>query len=310
MTHYEYKEKLSALLDDELSEAERDTVLAHLDACEDCRAYFAELNAMHEALGELEEYDTPENFAAGVMARLHEEQAKKVSDFRAAAKSRRPWRSWGALAACAAAVVLAVVAIPQTVRMGKGAPAVAGAPAEAAPMLMAPAAPPDEYRAAGSAEAAESEAPASSEYGYSTNAALYDTPEESPAEPVLPAGSETSADSKLRAASDSGVSPYAVTAGPNGESASAPAASMNDGATSGTENSVAESTAPVMTLMGNGAADWLAEHGEPLGDGRWRVSVEDVNTLPDTLALVAADGLQEPVDGMLIVTYGTTENPR
>ena len=66
-------------------------------------------------------------------------------------------------------------------------------------------------------------------------------------------------------------------------------------------------TSPLLTLYGEGAADWLAEHGEALGDGLWRVSVEDVNALPDTLELVAEDGVQQPVDGMLILTLGTTE---
>ena len=55
------------------------------------------------------------------------------------------------------------------------------------------------------------------------------------------------------------------------------------------------------------AAEWLEANAEPLGGGLWRVSVEAVNELPDTLALV---GLQEPVDGMLTITFGTPENPR
>ena len=61
-----------------------------------------------------------------------------------------------------------------------------------------------------------------------------------------------------------------------------------------------------LTLSGEGAAAWLAENAEPLGEGRWRVSVEAVNTLPDTLSLT---GLQEPVDGRLIVTLETPEEP-
>ncbi|MCR5825786.1 MAG: hypothetical protein K6G54_04415, partial [Oscillospiraceae bacterium] len=62
-----------------------------------------------------------------------------------------------------------------------------------------------------------------------------------------------------------------------------------------------------LTLEGEGAAAWLAEHAEPLGDGLWRVRVEDTLTLPETLRLV---GLQEPEDGMLTILFETTENPR
>ena len=72
MEHSAYREMLSALLDGELSGAERETALAHMDGCADCRAYFGELAALRAALGELEDFDAPEDFAAGVMARVRE----------------------------------------------------------------------------------------------------------------------------------------------------------------------------------------------------------------------------------------------
>ena len=93
----EYAPALSAFVDGELSDAERAEVLAHLETCEGCRAYLAELSAMHAALGEMEEYDAPEGFADGVMARLHESAAPK--------KHRTAWL---ASAACAAIVIFAV----------------------------------------------------------------------------------------------------------------------------------------------------------------------------------------------------------
>ena len=95
----EYLSALSAFVDGELNDIERTELLAHLETCEGCRAYLAELTAMHAALDEMEEYDAPEGFADGVLARLHESAAPKKRTHRAA---------WLPLAACAAIVIFAV----------------------------------------------------------------------------------------------------------------------------------------------------------------------------------------------------------
>lgn len=93
----EYLPMLSAFVDGELNAAERDKVLAHLETCEGCRKYLAELTAMHAELGDLKEFDAPEGFAEGVMARLHETAAPKKRTHRTA---------WVSLAACAALVAV------------------------------------------------------------------------------------------------------------------------------------------------------------------------------------------------------------
>lgn len=291
MDHNSYKELLSALLDGELNENERGTALAHLAECEACRTYFAELNAMRDALGGLDEVEPPEDFAAGVLARLHAEAAPQK------AKKRSPWRGWGALAACAAVIVLAVAALP---RMGGAKGAAPSSPMFAAPATVpaAPAAAP-----AAPAEASTEE----TDYGF---AAANDAPAGADGALEMPeAWLESSAVAAPHAEEHretlitSEASQKSTASG--GE---LPAESAEP--TPPMTAIAAEDAAYTLTLMGEGAAEWLEANAEPLGGGLWRVSVEAVNDLPDTLALVAVDGLQEPADGTLIITFGTPENPR
>ena len=127
----EYLPALSAFVDGELNEAERDKVLAHLETCEGCRDYLAELTAMHAAFGGMEEFDAPEGFVDGVMARLHEVAPKK--------RSHRT--AWVSLAACAALAVV-VLGTPLREQFGAGKSADSAAP-EAAMLMAAPAATPE-----------------------------------------------------------------------------------------------------------------------------------------------------------------------
>lgn len=99
----EYAPALSAFVDGELTEQEKNEVLAHVETCEGCRTYLAELMTMRAAFGDLEEYDAPAGFAESVMARLHEE---------AAPKKRTQRKKWMGLAACAAVVLMAAVLFP------------------------------------------------------------------------------------------------------------------------------------------------------------------------------------------------------
>ena len=99
----EYAPALSAFVDGELTEQEKNEVLAHVETCEGCRTCLAELMTMRLAFGGLEEYDAPAGFAESVMARLHEE---------AAPKKRTQRKKWMGLAACAAVVLMAAVLFP------------------------------------------------------------------------------------------------------------------------------------------------------------------------------------------------------
>ena len=124
-----YTVALSALVDGELNDTERAEVLAHLETCEDCREFFAELTAMHAAFGELEEFDAPEGFLGGVMACLHEAPR---------AKKRTPRAAWLSLAACAAVVLIAVVGPLREAKLAND-----SAAPEAAMLMAAPAATPE-----------------------------------------------------------------------------------------------------------------------------------------------------------------------
>ena len=270
MTHDSYKEQLSALLDGELDEAARAETLAHLEGCAECQAYFAELTALRGALNEADEPAPPADFAAGVLARLHAESAPQAAaPAPRKTKKRSPWRGWAALAACAAVVVLAVSTLP---RMGMG------KSAESAPMLAA--APAEAAADAATAEATEEA------YGYS----VFDA-ENAPAEAEAEAIFETSAVAAPAAAEPGAPAPEpaADTAAPTETKTTvteAPAELRADGALT-----------PLL-LTGEGAEEWLEENAEPLEDGLWRVSVEAVNALPETLTLT---GVEQPEDGMLIV---------
>ena len=245
MDHTQYKEQLSALLDDELGDAARADVTAHLAECEACQAYFAELAALRDALNEPDGVEIPANFADGVLARLHSGE-KPVN-------KRRAWRGLTALAACVAAVVLAINTLPRAGSAGsKPAPAEGGGSMPAAAQAM-------------------------------------------PADVSTETAAENWMESKM----------LFMTSGADEAPAEAAAEELSRDTGIAAEYGATEPDA-ALTLSGEGAAVWLAENAEPLGEGRWRVSVEAVRVLPDTLSLT---GLQEPVDGALIVTLETPEEP-
>ena len=98
----EYAALLSAFADGEMSGQEREEVLAHLENCEACRDYLADLMAVKDELS-APVPELPENFSQQVMWRVRSEKTKKAK------KSRRKMAT--AVASAAACLVL-VLAIP------------------------------------------------------------------------------------------------------------------------------------------------------------------------------------------------------
>ena len=268
--HDDYKAVLSALLDGELSDSERSEVLAHLDSCEECRAYLAELTALRDALGEIEPVDTPDGFAAGVLARLHEEETSKT------VKKFNPRKRYGALAACAAVVVLAAAVLPNALRMGSAKSSSTDSAAPEAAMVT------ENFvmttmTAGGAAESEESVEDAD------MNAALY----------AMDTNENTTASDASTAA------PEARDAGGDTSQTAADAQIVTGAAAN------AKHGDDVLTLCGEGAEAWLTEHGTWDEDGEYYlVSVAALNELPGNLML---EGVIEPVDDMVPVVLAETE---
>lgn len=124
----DYKILISALLDEEITEAERGDLMNHLEQCADCTAFLSDQLAMRDALRGLTAA-APAGFAASVMARVHQtaqepakKEERKVLTFPAL-------RRWVGLAACCAVVALGVFTLgglPRT--MSDTANCAAGAP--------------------------------------------------------------------------------------------------------------------------------------------------------------------------------------
>ena len=96
------QEKISAFIDGELCDNDRLALMAHLADCPQCKAYFEDQLAIHEAMAELEEA-APAGFAQGVMARVAATKQEKR-------RPARHWTRWAAAAACCALAVLGVFA--------------------------------------------------------------------------------------------------------------------------------------------------------------------------------------------------------
>lgn len=320
MEHGAYKEMLSALLDGELSGAAREAALAHLDECADCRAYFEELTALRAALGDMEEYDAPEGFAAGVMARIR--AGDTITRIRAGgasetAKKRFLPRRYAALAACAAVVLLAVYALPNALRMGGNQSAAPSMNAAPKPASGAPAAP-AEAATQGHAGLA---APAP-DFGYNY---VYTDGADNADETVVESGmaeergaedagmsaarndgaADVSSNGTAGAALDSVAADerYATTAAddkrPLVDSDEAPMAPLSRPEAWGGE-------LPVLTLTGADAESWLAEHGWQGESGAWYAEADALRALPETLTVLYGE-LSEDYDGAVLIELWLVE---
>ena len=92
------QEKLSEMLDGELSEADGAEVRAHIAHCPDCAALYAAFSALSEAAAEPE--DVPDALHGAVMDRVR--RAEK------AVKFQRNFKRWRPAAICAASLILVV----------------------------------------------------------------------------------------------------------------------------------------------------------------------------------------------------------
>ena len=306
MDHSAYKEMLSALLDGELHGAEREAALAHMEGCADCRAYFAELTAQRSALGDLEEFDAPEGFAAGVMARLHEERAPKTAGRRAA------WRGLTALAACAAVVLLAVRTLPDALRMGG---ASQGAVADSASSAIYASPSGASGASAAPAEAQQAPAAPAPSYNYSyvdgvTGGAADVTMESAASEEEHGGREPREDDRKAPNAKDDSVNSGAEDTGRYAAAATdEPASITNGGEAPMAPLSRPEAWGedyPVLMLSGEGAAAWLAENGWQGESGAWYADAAALRALPETLTALYSE-LSEDYDGAVLVELWEAE---
>lgn len=105
----QYAAALSAFVDGELSESEKEEMLSHVEHCQNCREYLSELMIVHTMFEEMPELDAPEGFSERVLERVHEEK-------RARSRHRRAWPR--VLAACFALLVVTAAAWKLAPAMG------------------------------------------------------------------------------------------------------------------------------------------------------------------------------------------------
>ncbi len=98
------QEKLSEMLDGELSESDETEVRAHIAHCPDCAALYAAFSALSEAAAEPE--DVPDTLHGAVMDRVR--RAEKAVKFQ---KSFHRWRPIALAAACLIVLVGTVLSV-------------------------------------------------------------------------------------------------------------------------------------------------------------------------------------------------------
>ena len=116
----EYREMISRLLDEALSAEERSELERHAASCPDCAAVLAAFRSLSEALAD-DPAEPPEGLHENIMADVRREAIRRR-------QAPKRVRSFLALAACAALVILAAANLP---RMGASGPKLAASPAAA-----------------------------------------------------------------------------------------------------------------------------------------------------------------------------------
>ena len=64
---------MSALIDNEIRPAEKESLTHHIHACDDCRALYEEMLSVHDLFATAGHHKAPENFPRQVMAKLEAE---------------------------------------------------------------------------------------------------------------------------------------------------------------------------------------------------------------------------------------------
>lgn len=113
------QEKLSEMLDGELSEADEAEVRAHIAHCPDCAALYAAFSALSEAAAEPE--DVPDELHGAVMDRVR--RAEKAVKFQ---KNFQRWRPIVLAAACLVVLVGTVLSVNRGLFAAKSAAPSAG----------------------------------------------------------------------------------------------------------------------------------------------------------------------------------------
>lgn len=127
----QYAAALSAFVDGELSENEKEEVLSHVEHCRNCREYLSELMIVHTIFEEMPELDAPEGFSERVLERVHEEKR---------ARSRHRRAGPRVLAACFALLVVTAAAWKLAPAMGSSNDSAADCNTSGNDMASAPAA--------------------------------------------------------------------------------------------------------------------------------------------------------------------------
>ncbi len=79
MNHDDIRLLLSAFVDDEVTDRERETVEDHIAGCRACRAHLAQMRVLKHAVHEAGDIELPYSFANAVARSIHQDEEVNVS---------------------------------------------------------------------------------------------------------------------------------------------------------------------------------------------------------------------------------------